>query len=412
MSERNSTSHDRSPGEVYQRTRTDGPGAALDAAILAQAEEAVAPRRRPAWLAPLGLAATVLLGVNLAVSLKDYSNEEAIFSDSVASVPSVAVESAPRSESAPESEADMAPVADTMGLKIEQHAQEKATAEKGRKQRAEAEALKGSELAVRPDEEIDLYAGFSQPAPSPVNEPAEAVDQAVDIQVATESAPVVAREKPVAPSTVGVTSDSGIAQKSPNPSAGIPRDRAQRDAIEVQNGDEFSDRQAERVQPALVQNAVASAPPPAMADRPWVADTDESLEEIVVTGSRMPERSDSPHRRLTAKGQVMKTQQNLENSTAGSTRFSLAEDVVASPDLYECDPGALNISIESVEDAKTQALTAQPPLTVLTWPERIRQQFEAGQKREACENLAAFRQLYPDLLLIEPLPLALPAEQP
>ncbi len=69
MSHDNDNPIDPDISDLYQSTRSDEPGATLDAAILAEAEAAVeTKRKRPAWIAPVGLAATVLLGVNLAVN--------------------------------------------------------------------------------------------------------------------------------------------------------------------------------------------------------------------------------------------------------------------------------------------------------------------------------------------------------
>ncbi len=87
MSTKNELPQDTNISDLYQSTRDEGPSADLDAAILAQAEAAVAPKpKRPAWIAPVGLAATLFLGVNLAFNLKDYSSAPDVYSESASSV--------------------------------------------------------------------------------------------------------------------------------------------------------------------------------------------------------------------------------------------------------------------------------------------------------------------------------------
>lgn len=56
--------------QLYARTRTDEPPTAVDAAILARARAAVAPRRAPRrWWIPASVAATALLALSLVVQI-------------------------------------------------------------------------------------------------------------------------------------------------------------------------------------------------------------------------------------------------------------------------------------------------------------------------------------------------------
>ncbi|MEM7083470.1 MAG: hypothetical protein AAF465_12115 [Pseudomonadota bacterium] len=380
---------------LYKATRTEMPPASLDAAILAQAKEANEPTpRRPAWLVPVGLAATVLLGVNVATTLNDHSAETDVYS--------TVSQPAPRTDSNAggglTQPIDAGRVerqevtADTAASKPSQAA-EQPTVDAARAPKTtplELEAS-GSPLASE-------ARSVRAPVPQP---PTEVVRSGKEdrFTVGSNETMEVDEDNTRAPAA---DSESAFASTSPN------------DAPVVES-ESTSDEQV-----------VSMATPPGSAapsdsvesDDPLLADERSSdhieFEEILVTGSRVPDEREHRFERPTAKGQALKNARQRSLTEAEQSSMAASAVRQPAPPVYVCDLDALGIDAEVIERAKVAARLATPKRDAMTWLQYIRQLGEDGEYTDACAQLAAYRALFPDLVIIMPLPVTLdtPAETP
>ena len=397
MSHDKDNSIDPEISDIYQSTRVDGPPPALDTAILAEAEAAVRPkRRRPAWIAPVGIAATVLLGVNLAVHLRDYSNAPDVYSetayppiptsqdratvDSALSNQMVNAVTDPDAADSLSIEPDSSvPVAkDEWGANYEDDPQPRITPQLGRTEKSIVEAP-AQQNRARPERGFaKLLPGASEPEPS----------------------------TPPAEQTVATASSAPVSE---------PRETAQ-DARAAE-APRIITLDAEQVASAVAAGESTGFESRLMPESAFTNDDQSTgvseIEEIAVTGSAVERVDDSPHRRLTAKDQAVRSAvKSAQERRRYGTEETMAMSAEADAPVYICDLKALQIDGEAIETAKVDARTAEPPLTSVSWPVAIKELADSGDYVSACVQLAAYRQLFPDVILLEPLPVSLPPEDP
>ncbi|MFK8029177.1 MAG: hypothetical protein AB8G18_02995 [Gammaproteobacteria bacterium] len=347
--------------DLYRTTQNDGPSASLDAAILAQAEAAARPKtKRPAWIAPVGLAATMLLGVNLAMNLKDYSSEPDIFSESQA----VSAEKSQQYEEL-ESVEDLVNAAPGPAPEI--------------KSATETEL-----------DETRLASDYSQLHRYAGDDDARAIIEARQKQ----------REA------------AGVSSASTSRKSEEPKQVAERLEAESNSFNTAGKSSKEKYSPERAP-VVALVPTPA-ADSASAIDSsdDRELDQVVVTGSTLP-RNARKTRNRTA-NQAVNTQGALVKSLFSDEQIPESASAPAlqavSNEPYFCDLAALNIDEDSVEVAKVIARSFEPPLNAVSWPGYIRELAQSQDYTTACAQLAAFYELFPNVALVTPLPVALPPE--
>ncbi len=431
---------DKDLGDLYRSASNDEPGAALDAAILAQAEEAVAPKRkRPAWIAPVGLAATVLLGVNLAVNLKDYSPEPDILMDAPRPVAETSRSRTPgtpadmseraqtrRSSDAREEEVRFPASGVTLGnsdtspgVLTDQPTISSDSISSGYAIPREAPDPIDSTFTLEPGTNIAGYESDSDRSSAEIRD-VDNVRQH-DVSPMTEQLLSATRAEQEAPVTPAAAPSPVESDRSEDDSSGSPPGFNQNAPVVVsESRAPLSD---EVPKPQSAPESLAAAPPaaPAIKEDEQISDpeqvlitetSDSELEEVVVTGNSMVEIDTSPHRRLMAKDQAKRNERRRQDSErttaldeAAPAAVSAAPKVTVS--AYPCNLSVLDIDAEAIERAKINARTVEPPLNALTWQTYIRELASKGDYVAACTQLAAYRQLFPDLVMIEPLPVTI-----
>ena len=218
--------------DAYSRLPKREPSAALDAAILAAARQAVAkPSPRPRWLLPLGSAAALIVAVGIGWRLREHAEEP--WSDVASRAPAPAVAPAPPSAPAKElADNDKSVDARAAGGPAASDAEAPAppakTAEKQDLARTEADAFPaGKDQPAQP--------AASQPGATADTRPSGRVDEYRQVDAAKRAAP----EPPV------VVTESRMTQAAPQPATPAP--------------------------------APAAAPPPAAAANTTPATRDEGL---------------------------------------------------------------------------------------------------------------------------------------
>lgn len=435
MNHENDNPIDPDISDLYQSTRDEGPGAALDAAILAQAEAAVAPKRkRPAWIAPVGLAATVLLGVNLAVNLKDYSNDPDIYSEAARPSAQNAIKVEPRhaESSVDTTEVDVPvepinlprfPLPD-IRTSVERLADDESDVIPMPAPQAQADS--GTSPVTSNADNPTLGASqFGQAEPKDRDDPDDRalaakrqmrarepleIEQRRERQSESATLASQSEREPARP-----TSEDPARTEPEFPPAGItaaavvaaPAEPAQESAgMNPQSAPAITSLEL-RID-ADSDITLLPATPSKMEEQ---ASEDTGLEEVVVTGSKIDRLDDSPHRRLNAKDLVLRNEQRELDSRINSTRESdnyVSSALASRSPTYACDLDALRISEDAIESAKVEARNFEPPLNAVSWPQYIRVIAANGDYVSACVQLAAYRQIFPDVALIRPLPVTLP----
>ncbi len=134
----------------------------------------------------------------------------------------------------------------------------------------------------------------------------------------------------------------------------------------------------------------------------------DSMREVVVTGSRIADRNQSSNSRLTAKEQSTRYAGDRyepdESVISSATADAESEAPTKAPFPYECDLENMQIGEDEIESAVVDARNVQPPRNVVTWPAYISLLANQNDYVEACAQLAAFERMYPDFIHIEPLP--------
>ncbi len=430
MSIRNDPPMDAEISDLYKSTQNDGPSVDLDAAILAQAEAAVVPkRRRPVWIAPVGLAATLFLGVNLAVNLKDYSSAPDIYSQAGQSV------AVPTNQPESQVSAETVAAPDDSAKDYTSNAPKPAAVTFSSVEPDVEQDEKMNKSGGRSETDMDVGQLLRQMRQEKRDRSSEAIQQQIERFGAKRE--LSEQKKQVdgllersvrldEPELRKLSRSSNAVIANSTRSDGPMRDVTEPVAETLPSESNRRLPPPKSVVPVVAPPARASTlprianpvtPPAPIAQDASDSETEESeFQEVIVTGSRIPGNITDPSARLSAKEPSKRNESeqglapDVGHSSAGETAVA-AKPVSDEPDVYVCDLEVMNIDADNVESAKVDARNLEPPLDAVSWPGYIRNLAEQNNYVQACTHLAVYQQLYPDIVMIEILPLTIPKQK-